>query len=369
MEYVEGKTLRELLADGLLPTRKLLQIASQIAEGLSKAHAAGIVHRDLKPENIMFTVDGFVVILDFGLAKLVTPLSGADSELATLARDGTSPGVVMGTVGYMSPEQARGQEVDYRTDQFSFGTILYEMATGRRAFQRGSAAQTLTAIIEAEPEPISRLNSRVPPHLRSIAGRCLAKEPGERYDSTRDLAREIKSIDQIPVEMPSEPAALPESPVEKPSRRPVALVGGGVLIVICTLVFGLYLGGMWDKPQEEESPSIESIAVLPLDNISGDPEQEYFADGMTEELTAEISKISALRVISRQSVMQFKGTDQTLPEIAQALNVDALLEGSVRRAGERVRITTQLVQAVRRSTFSNSLMGWKELTKAVNSIF
>ncbi len=117
MEYVEGKTLRELLADGLLPTRKLLQIASQIAEGLSKAHAAGIVHRDLKPENIMFTVDGFVVILDFGLAKLVTPLSGADSELATLARDGTSPGVVMGTVGYLSPEQARGQEVDYRADQ------------------------------------------------------------------------------------------------------------------------------------------------------------------------------------------------------------------------------------------------------------
>ena len=196
MELVEGRTLRELLADGALPSRKLLDVAVQVAEGLAKAHEAGLVHRDLKPENLIVSKDGFVKILDFGLAKL-TEMSVSDggSTLQTLAgAPGTVPGTVMGTVGYMSPEQASGRDVDYRSDQFSFGSILYELATGQRAFQRNTGAETLTAIIREEPMPVGQANPRVPAPVRWIVERCLAKEPEERFASTKDLARDLRSL-------------------------------------------------------------------------------------------------------------------------------------------------------------------------------
>ncbi|MGE5278440.1 MAG: protein kinase domain-containing protein [Acidobacteriota bacterium] len=194
MEYVDGRTLRELLASGPLPTRRLLPIAAQIADGLAKAHESGIVHRDLKPENVMVNKDGFVKILDFGLAKLAVPSAEGGSQLATMAGPGTRPGVVLGTVGYMSPEQASGQPVDFRSDQFALGAILYEMATGKRAFQRKTAVETLSAIIREEPEPIAVANATAPTPLRWIVERCLAKEPGDRYASTRDLARDLKQV-------------------------------------------------------------------------------------------------------------------------------------------------------------------------------
>ncbi|MEP6472067.1 MAG: protein kinase, partial [Acidobacteriota bacterium] len=196
MELVEGRTLRELLADGALPSRKLLDVAVQVAEGLAKAHEAGLVHRDLKPENLIVSKDGFVKILDFGLAKLTEmTTSGGGSTLQTMAgAPGTVPGTVMGTVGYMSPEQASGRDVDYRSDQFSFGSILYELATGQRAFQRNTGAETLTAIIREEPVPVGQANPRVPAPMRWIVERCLAKEPEERFASTRDLARDLKSL-------------------------------------------------------------------------------------------------------------------------------------------------------------------------------
>src|SRR5262244_3992533 len=181
MERVEGKTLRELLFAGPIPIKRLLQTAAQIAEGLSRAHEAGIVHRDLKPENLMVTKDGIVKILDFGLAKVTGPVSGSDegSHLPTVS--GTSPGVVLGTVGYMSPEQASGEAIDFHSDQFSFGSILYEMATGTRAFQKKTAIDTLGAILNDEPEPIATLNPQTPAPLRWIVERCLAKEPRQRY--------------------------------------------------------------------------------------------------------------------------------------------------------------------------------------------
>jgi Tol biopolymer transport system component len=196
MELVEGRTLRELVASGEpLPTRKLLDVATQTAEGLAKAHSAGIVHRDLKPENLMVSRDGFVKILDFGLAKLVEPTATSDaSVLPTAVAAPTAPGTVMGTAGYMSPEQASGQPLDYRSDQFSLGTIVYEMATGKRAFQRKTGAETLVAIIKEEPEPLSQLAPRSPAPVRWIVERCLAKDPEERYASTKDLARDLKSL-------------------------------------------------------------------------------------------------------------------------------------------------------------------------------
>ena len=207
MELAEGSTLRRVLAEGPLSAERLLDVARQLADGLAKAHATGIVHRDLKPENVMVGEDGLVKILDFGLAKFSTPAWAIDSEMATLAR--TRHGMLIGTVEYMSPEQASGKSADSRSDQFSLGLILYEMATGKIAFQRETAAQTLASIIESAPQPMARLNPSLPHGLDRIVNRCLEKNPAGRYPDTRELARELKSLS---------PGVAPPVPVEIPVR-------------------------------------------------------------------------------------------------------------------------------------------------------
>jgi serine/threonine protein kinase len=218
MELVEGKTLRELLHVGPLPIKRVLSIAAQVADGLARAHEAGIVHRDLKPENVMVTKDGLVKILDFGLAK--PSYTGADSGKGTNipTETGTGAGVVLGTVGYMSPEQASGQPVDYRSDQFSLGSILYELATGRRAFQKKTAVDTLSAILNDEPEPMSAITPQAPTPLRWVVERCLAKDPESRYVSTKDLARELATIRDHLSEAPGEERVLERNPSELPFR-------------------------------------------------------------------------------------------------------------------------------------------------------
>ena len=215
MEFVDGQTLKDLIAAGPVPTKKLLELAVQLADGLAAAHAAGIVHRDLKPQNVMISRHGFVKILDFGLAKLITPESDELSGIQTAAGDATRPGMVMGTVGYMSPEQAAGRALDFRSDQFSFGSILYEMATGKRAFERGTTAETLTAIIREEPPPVAQASPKTPAPLRWLVERCLAKDPEDRFGTTKDLARDLASVrdhlsdTSLSGEIPREDVAIP----------------------------------------------------------------------------------------------------------------------------------------------------------------
>jgi serine/threonine protein kinase/Flp pilus assembly protein TadD len=296
MEFIEGNTLTRMIPTGGMTLENILNIALPLCDALEVAHNAGIIHRDLKPDNVMVDKRGNLKILDFGLAKIHKPEAVNDFEFLTTM---TQPGVVMGTVPYMSPEQIQGQSADRRSDIFALGVVLFSIATGKLPFKGNSPAEIFSSILRDNPVPIPELRPDFPIELSRIIQRCLEKKPDQRFQTAREVSVQLEAIQKISEKQKS----------------------------------------------EDDEFKIKAIAVLPLNNLSGLPEEDYFADGMTDTLITDLAKASQAKVISRTSVMQYKNTKKTLGEIARELGVDAVVEGSIFRAGDRVRINAQLVKA------------------------
>jgi eukaryotic-like serine/threonine-protein kinase len=300
LEFVPGETIAARLARGRVPEREAAELGAQVAEALAEAHERGVLHRDLKPGNIMVTPKGRVKVLDFGIAKLSAP---AGDETRTL--DLTQPGTTAGTLAYMAPEQLLGDAIDARADLYALGVVLYEMTTGKQPFQAAIATALANEVLHGRLAPPRAHEPKLSARAEAVILRAMERERSRRYQTAGEMIGELRRLSASNAGDSGEPTA----------------------------------------PAAASSPRVTSIAVLPLENLSGDPAQEYFSDGMTEELISCLAQVRALRIISRMSVMRYKGLRKAIPEIARELNVDAVVEGSVRRAGERVRITAQLIDA------------------------
>jgi serine/threonine-protein kinase len=323
-EYIDGKTLNHCDSLSLVAA---LDVANQIASSLQAAHSAGIVHRDIKPDNVMIRPDGLVKILDFGIAKLsgVPMIAGGrqkqtDPEAATAVQSHTSTGMIIGTATYMSPEQARGKAIDSRSDLFSFGVVLYEMLSGKRPFVGENAMDVIGSIVADEPKPLKELLPSLPAEIDRIVTKALQKDREKRYQTAGEMLADLKSVHRR-LEFEAEFAtSSPAKAVEVQTQ----IVGSHTTI---------------------QTGSHNSIAVLPFSNLSADPDNEYFCDGLAEELLGALSKIENLRVAARSSTFSFKGRNVNVSEIGRTLNVGTVLEGSVRKSGDRLRISLQLINA------------------------
>ncbi len=323
-EFVDGGTLRDWARAEKRGWAQIVELLVGVADGLAAAHDAGILHRDIKPANILVARNGYAKLADFGLAKLA---AGSEGEITRTATEhATGPGLAIGTIAYMSPEQAAGKTLDARSDIFSFGLVLYELLAGQRPFAGANDLELMQNIIHGTPQPLS---AEIPVALRGIVEKALEKDPAHRYQSMRDMVVDLRRL--------MRPSGETTAPVA-PRRRTIAWALIAATVVL--LIAGVAAWKFWPRAGSRQ---IHSLAVLPLRNVSRNPDQQYFSDGMTDALTTGLAQVSALSVIARTSAMRYQGTQKTTPEIARELHVDAVVDGSVQRSGDHVLITAELV--------------------------
>src|SRR5437016_12013391 len=343
-EFIEGTTLRAPLACGRMNPKAALEIAMQVASALAAAHEAGVVHRDIKPENIMLRPDGYAKVLDFGIAKLTEQrLASDDHTVETTGVLQTRPGLVLGTAHYMSPEQARGQKVDARSDIWSLGVVLYEMVGGSPPFRGETPSDCIASILTTEPPPLSGVFPDVPLKLESILEKALRKNSDERYQTIKEMLADLRILKG---ELEAE-SSLPQAKARAESivskikghKRSVLLSLAAAILAATVFAYSFFFVAPAPSPNEK------SIAVLPFENLSEDKSNAYFADGIQDEILTRLSKIADLKVISRTSAQRYKNTSQSLSEIANQLGVANLLEGSVQKTNDQVRVNVQLIRA------------------------
>ena len=395
-EFIEGETVRARMRSGSMPLVEVLDIATQVASALTAAHAVGIIHRDIKPDNVMIRTDSFVKLLDFGLAKLTERVSReiVDTEAPTYAVVTTDPGVVMGTASYMSPEQARGLSLDARTDIFSLGVLIYEMVAGRLPFEGSNTNEIVASILsDKEVQPLARYSTEAPAELDRIIYKCLRKDREERYQTTKDLLLDLRRLkEELEFERrlersnPPGPPGVDGGKVSKaaenfatntshntshPATVPltsnlITRYRTSALIIVAALVLSTLVIGYWflrHRPAEN-STAIDSIAVLPFENVTHDQNTEYFSDGVTESLINSLSQLPNVKVIARGSVFRYKNQTPDLQQVAKQLNVKAILTGRVLAQGDTLGVSVELMDAQ-----NNTQLWGQHYTKKAADIF